>query len=185
MRKKIFLLSSLFSLIYLPIIASPVNAETICKITDPTGTPLNVRDTPNGKVINQLKNGRAVYIDEIAYDLQGKPWSKISGHYNGQYKEWGWVIREFISCYDSSLENQNSKAICEVTDPTGTPLNVRDKPNGKVINQLRNGRAVYIDQITYDGQGRPWSKISGYYKGQYKQWGWVIREFVSCYKNPI
>ena len=28
-----------------------------CKVTDPTGTPLNVRDGPNGKVIGTLANG--------------------------------------------------------------------------------------------------------------------------------
>ena len=75
------------------------NAETVCKVTDPTGTPLNVRNHPNGKVINALKNGRNVYIEEFAYDSQGRPWAKISSYHRGRYKLWGWVFREFISCY--------------------------------------------------------------------------------------
>ena len=33
-----------------------------CKVTDPTGTPLNVRDGPNGKVIGTLANGALVAI---------------------------------------------------------------------------------------------------------------------------
>lgn len=78
--------------------ASKVDA--ICKVTDPTGTPLNVRDRPNGKVINALKNGRDVYIEETAYDRQGRPWARVSGDRNGKYRLWGWVFREFISCYE-------------------------------------------------------------------------------------
>jgi hypothetical protein len=78
----------------------PVNAEEVCQVTDPTGTPLNVRTEPNGKVINALKNGREVYILEIAYDDKGRPWAKVGGYERGNYRIWGWVIREFISCYD-------------------------------------------------------------------------------------
>ena len=78
----------------------PAKAETVCQVTDPTGTPLNVRNQPNGKIINTLKNGRNVYIEETTYDSQGRPWAKISGYYNGKYRLWGWVLREFISCYN-------------------------------------------------------------------------------------
>jgi hypothetical protein len=76
-------------------------AETVCKVTDPTGTPLNVRDTPNGRVINTLKNGREVSINQISYDSKGRPWAKVGGYYNGEYRVWGWVLREFISCYNN------------------------------------------------------------------------------------
>lgn len=75
-------------------------AERVCEVTDPTRSPLNVRDTPNGKIINALKNGREVYVHETAYDSQGRPWAKVGGYYQGEYRIWGWVFREFISCYD-------------------------------------------------------------------------------------
>jgi len=78
----------------------PAKAERVCQVTDPTGTPLNVRDTPNGQVINALKNGREVYVHETAYDNQGRPWVKVGGYYQGEYRMWGWVFREFISCYN-------------------------------------------------------------------------------------
>jgi hypothetical protein len=81
-------------------VALPAKAESVCKVTDPTGTPLNVRDQPNGRVINSLRNGREVYIEETTVDSQGRPWVKISGYYNGTYRVWGWVFREFVSCYD-------------------------------------------------------------------------------------
>ncbi|MTJ10354.1 MULTISPECIES: SH3 domain-containing protein [unclassified Anabaena] len=78
----------------------PAKAEEVCKVTDPTGTPLNVRDVPNGRIINQLKNGKEVYIIEIIYDNKRRPWAKISGYHNGKYRVWGWVFREFVSCYN-------------------------------------------------------------------------------------
>ncbi|MEH2195445.1 MAG: SH3 domain-containing protein [Nostoc sp.] len=96
--RKIFFL--LFTTGLLGIVTlSPVKAETGCQVTDPTGTPLNVRDQPNGQVINTLKNGRQVDILEIAHDSQNRAWARIGGYYNGKYRVWGWVIREFISCY--------------------------------------------------------------------------------------
>jgi hypothetical protein len=81
-------------------VALPAKAEKVCKVTDPTGTPLNVRDQPNGQVINSLRNGREVFIEEVTYDDQDRPWVKVGGYYNGTYRVWGWVFREFVSCYD-------------------------------------------------------------------------------------
>ncbi|MFB2879815.1 hypothetical protein [Floridanema aerugineum] len=78
----------------------PTKAETICKVTDPTGTPLNVRDRPNGNVVNTLRNGRQIRIDQLAEDEQGRTWAKVGSFQNGKYRVWGWVIREFVSCYN-------------------------------------------------------------------------------------
>ncbi len=78
----------------------PTKAETICKVTDPTGTPLNVRNRPNGNVINTLTNGRQIRIDQLAEDEQGRTWAKVGSFQNGKYRVWGWVIREFVSCYN-------------------------------------------------------------------------------------
>lgn len=66
----------------------PVKAEQVCQVTDPTGIPLTVRDSPDGDVINALRNGREVYILETAYDEQGRPWAKIAGYYRN-YRIWG------------------------------------------------------------------------------------------------
>lgn len=82
-------------------VGRPAQAAKVCKVTDPTGTPLNVRDQPNGRVINALKNGREVNIEAITNDTKGRPWAKVSGYYKGEYRIWGWVLREFISCYES------------------------------------------------------------------------------------
>lgn len=100
MKKKLpFLLILTLSTSFLAVVL-PAKAEKVCKVTDPTGTPLNVRNQPNGKVVNSLRNGREVYIIDETSDSQGRPWVKISGYDNSQYRVWGWVFREFISCYD-------------------------------------------------------------------------------------
>lgn len=80
--------------------SSPIKAEEVCRVTDPTGTPLNVRDNPNGRIINSLKNGREVYLREISHDQKSRSWALVGGYYQGKYRIWGWVLREFISCYE-------------------------------------------------------------------------------------
>ncbi|MEY2984716.1 MAG: hypothetical protein RLZZ568_1333 [Cyanobacteriota bacterium] len=89
-------------LLTLIVLITNVQARQICKVTDPTGTPLNVRDSPNGKVINSLQNGREVEIVEIDYDQKDRPWVKVGRPWvrAGESRIWGWVIREFISCYE-------------------------------------------------------------------------------------
>lgn len=67
-----------------------------CKVTDPTGTPLNVRATPQGKVTGQLPNGAQVQMVETDSDAQGKTWARIT-RMDG--RPVGWVFREFVSCY--------------------------------------------------------------------------------------
>jgi hypothetical protein len=68
-----------------------------CKVTDPTGTPLNVRESPNGKIIATLPNGTFVTIVESKNAANGKPWVKVR-HYETK-KPIGWIFREFVSCF--------------------------------------------------------------------------------------
>jgi hypothetical protein len=70
------------------------SASQRCMVTDPTGTPLNVRRF-DGKVIGALHNGEIVRILRTGADPQGKPWAYVAYETNGE----GWVYREFISCY--------------------------------------------------------------------------------------
>jgi hypothetical protein len=76
-----------------------IQAGKTCRVTDPTGTPLNARLRPNGKIINRLKNGRNVYVQSFASDDEGKPWVLVAIKNQGNYKILGYVLREFISCY--------------------------------------------------------------------------------------
>lgn len=72
------------------------HAQT-CKVADPTGTPLNVRATPNGKTIGKVPNGTVVYVSQYDYDNKGRPWAMVFNAKTDKYI--GWVYREFISCY--------------------------------------------------------------------------------------
>ncbi|MGO9546770.1 MAG: SH3 domain-containing protein [Rhodomicrobium sp.] len=72
------------------LLAASNAAQAGCAVTDPTGTPLNIRSTPNGAIIGTLRNGASVTIQETLYDSRGRLWANIGI---------GWVFREFLSCY--------------------------------------------------------------------------------------
>jgi Bacterial SH3 domain len=74
-------------------------ADDKCLVTDPTGTPLNVRDTPAGKIVTTLPNGITVMISEFGEDAKGKAWARIGSLKGNQKAKGGWVLREFVSCF--------------------------------------------------------------------------------------
>jgi len=69
-------------------------ASQRCKVTDPTGTPLNIRDLQMN-IIGTIDNGVVVYLVRTGQDPKGKSWALVANE-NGD--ELGWVYREFISC---------------------------------------------------------------------------------------
>jgi hypothetical protein len=74
-------------------------------------------------------------------------------------------------------EAQSSR--CRVMDPTGTPLNIRDEPNGVVVGNVRNGTLVTRLRSSQDERGRPWTYVADRNSGE--PLGWVYREFISCF----
>lgn len=75
--------------------AAPALAGPRCMVTDPTGTPLNIRDH-NKNIIGSIENGEIVIIQRYGRDDRGKPWVYVRTP-DGEHL--GWVYREFISCY--------------------------------------------------------------------------------------
>jgi uncharacterized protein len=67
---------------------------------------------------------------------------------------------------------------CQVTDPTGTPLNIRSAPNGAIVGNVNNGVLVQIVQTVQDNGGRSWSLIQRFPDNQ--NLGWVFRSYVTC-----
>ncbi|WP_413165057.1 SH3 domain-containing protein [Capilliphycus salinus ALCB114379] len=47
---------------------------------------------------------------------------------------------------------------CTVADPTGTPLNVRSRPNGNVVGTVENGTIVALG-VTDGSEGENWTRI--------------------------
>lgn len=68
---------------------------------------------------------------------------------------------------------------CRVMDPTGTPLNVRTAPYGRIVDTLDNGMLVTTRDVTTDRSGRAWVYISDLDTG--KPIGWVYREYIACF----
>jgi len=66
---------------------------------------------------------------------------------------------------------------CTVADPSGTPMNVRARPNGAILGALHNDETVFVSGVTSDGRGRKWAKIAPLNSGKS---GWVARDLLSC-----
>ena len=64
-----------------------------CRIADPTGTPLNVRTAPQGRVIGTLPNGFLASILEQSTDRFGKSWVYVADYGSG--RPIGWIYRQF------------------------------------------------------------------------------------------
>lgn len=79
------------------ITAGPASAQSRCRISDPTGTPLNVRAWPNGEVKGQIRNGVLVAVEDQQRDDRGRPWALIRSRDGAEV--YGWVFREFIACF--------------------------------------------------------------------------------------
>jgi hypothetical protein len=71
-----------------------------CIVTDPTGTPLNVRESPNGVIKSTLSNGHQVQLLRSAAAANGKPWVYVS---DVAGREIGWVFRPYLTCSGPSL----------------------------------------------------------------------------------
>jgi hypothetical protein len=69
----------------------------------------------------------------------------------------------------------NARQICAVADPTGTPLNLRTKPNGTILGALHNCSAVTLLDET-----KGWAKVLTFNKSQPDKIGWVFREHLAC-----
>jgi hypothetical protein len=82
-----------------------------------------------------------------------------------------------LSVLATGAEAQSSR--CRIMDPTGTPLNIRDRPNGAVIGNVRNGLLVTRLRSSEDERGRPWSYVADRSTGE--PLGWVYREFIACF----
>ena len=78
----------------------PVKAQAVqrCTVSDPTGTELNIRLTPNGKkVVGKLKNGTRVAFDTESGDGQDRSWAYVRLDKKNS-KPLGWVLREYLEC---------------------------------------------------------------------------------------
>lgn len=70
-----------------------------CVVADPTGTPLNIRKSPNGRIVGKLSNGSVVLIEHYTVDaITGKGWAKIGVNRKRKYVVLGYVLDAYLNC---------------------------------------------------------------------------------------
>ena len=140
----------------------------VCTVVDPTGTPLNVREGPNGKILSSLKKGALVEVIEHK-DHDGKKWALV-----GKYAEaWGYVFGASLKC---ECDDDYAR-VCTVADPTGTPLNIREQPNGKILGTWDNGvRVRPYEEKTHNG--KVWYAVERI--ADDNAIGWVFDPYLKC-----
>ncbi|MGE3307206.1 MAG: SH3 domain-containing protein, partial [Rhizobiaceae bacterium] len=85
----------------------------------------------------------------------------------------GWVFGAYLNC---SGEDELGR-ICTVADPTGTPLNIRETPNGTIIGTWDNGVRVrpYEEKRV---NGKLWYAVERFADDNSK--GWVFDAYLKC-----
>jgi hypothetical protein len=74
-----------------------------------------------------------------------------------------------------ATESNAALKTCFVADPTGTPLNVRSRPNGNILGALHNDTPVILTELTA-ANGRIWVKVVPN-EGKV---GWVFFDYLDC-----
>jgi uncharacterized protein YgiM (DUF1202 family) len=150
--------------------ASACDGPPVCTVVDPTGTPLNVRSGPNGKILSNLRKGSKVEVVSHK-ELKGKRWALVAKYQEASY---GWVFESYLKCKTS---RDGSVPLCTVSDPTGTPLNVRAEPGGEIVGSWTNG--IKVRQMERQmHKGKPWVSVER--TADDNAVGWVYDPYLKC-----
>jgi uncharacterized protein YgiM (DUF1202 family) len=151
-------------------LASACDGPPVCTVVDPTGTPLNVRSGPNGKILSNLRKGSKVEVVDHK-DHKGQRWARVAKYQEATY---GWVFEAYLKCKPSG---DDSVPLCTVTDPTGTPLNVRVEPAGEIVGSWTNG--IKVRQVERKmHKGKAWVAVER--MADDNAVGWVFDPYLKC-----
>ncbi|HMQ57741.1 MAG TPA: SH3 domain-containing protein [Rhizobiaceae bacterium] len=70
-------------------------AQVVCRVADPTGTPLNVRLDPNGEILGSVRNGETVRVFATKRH-NGKLWAQAWR--DPSDNAIGWVFDDYMLC---------------------------------------------------------------------------------------
>lgn len=139
----------------------------VCQVADPTGTPLNVRTTPNGgEITDTMSNGTQVRLLRTEQDSRGKNWSQIELVGNG--RTLGWVYRDYVDCTGNAakMASQQLQPLPPPAMPTAVPAPLSSSPSIPPAASVQNTGASACDLYAaseYDTQrksvGVPFDKI--------------------------
>lgn len=73
----------------------PAHGQSTCRVLDPTGTPLNVRTSPSGRIVGALRHGMIVTVLDRSTDRQGRSWVYVGREDSTPV---GWVYDNYIDC---------------------------------------------------------------------------------------
>jgi hypothetical protein len=152
----------------------------VCTVKDPTGTPLNIRLGPNGKIVGNAPNGTELeFVDHVEHE-SGR-WARVARFRPDQdyltYGE-GFIFAAYLDCDERLPEGSLGREIrCTVADPTGTPLNIRMEPNGEIVGSVRNGEVVRVYE-TVPHNGKLWAKA--WRDPTDNAVGWVFDAYLQC-----
>jgi hypothetical protein len=76
----------------------PAATKPLCTVTDPTGTPLNIRLEPNGIILKTLTNGATVAVLSNTV-VEGKRWAYIG--VPPSFLPAGWVFEKYLNCHST------------------------------------------------------------------------------------
>lgn len=160
----------------------------VCTVIDPTGTPLNVRENPKGRILATLKRGSQVEVLDHA-EVAGQVWALVARFDSGAETlmdgEGAWVFAAYLTC-DRTLAglpgepwqlDYDSEVPCTVADPTATPLNLRETAAGEIWGTVRNGTKVRASAITRV-KGKDWAFVSRWSSDNAV--GWVFDPYLGC-----
>ncbi|MEN0087048.1 MAG: SH3 domain-containing protein [Pseudomonadota bacterium] len=161
-------------------VALACGGNPTCTVADPTGTPLNIRQAPNQKILATAPNGTVLeFIDHVEHE--GQTWARVAS-FNPKAEEltYGavYVFASYLDCdADPRTATDNNEILCRVADPTGTPLNLREAPNGALLGSVQNGETirVYNHQIH---NGKVWAQA--YRNASDNSVGWVFDAYLKC-----
>jgi hypothetical protein len=154
--------------------AAPTQAQTLCRVADPTPTPLNVRTSPDGRVVGALENGMLVSVLERKTDRRGQAWVYVGNAEDRM--PIGWVFRDYVDCRPD--RGTALQTVRRVADPTPTPFHVRSSPSGRVVGTLENGMLVSILDRTTDRRGQAWVYVGN--AEDRMPIGWAFRDYIDC-----
>lgn len=165
--------------VWLVLMFSPIHGQATdlnkCIVSDPTGTPLNVRSFPQGEIINRLKNGREVYIQSEDSDSNGKNWASVSGYYKGNWRDWGWVFRPYLNCSNKSLDISAGESTGDLTSAIVFDRGVGMRELGIALPVHGNSQVrAFPNRCYYYGDGGYNISISDEFLDRYLKQGFSL-----------